>query len=211
MLIFFSLNSCSKQFSAFRLFYAFFPAILHEINFMNQVYIDNALIGLSIIGAAVVSKCMRGRITGLLFSSLLLIPPLLVFLNMWAHCIAVTVVNIRRYNAGNFQYSFSFYSLLLFGLVFIVLSGTTIHLTKQYICGQRRQKRFVHLLNAITAVLFLPVGFINPIGFLPVICSLVSSSALFLYDLFKMRQRIQRRREFSNPAAIRRVIFQKQA
>ena len=177
---------------------------------MNQAYIDNALIGLSIIGASAISLCLRRRMTGFLFSSLLLFPPLLVFLNMWAHSIAVTVVNIQRNQAGNFQYSFSFYSLLLFGLVFIVLSGTAIHFTRLYVCGQRRQKKYIYVANALTAVLILPVGFLNPIGFLPVICSIVSSLALLIYDPFKMRQMMKRRKILSSLATGNRFSFQKQ-
>jgi hypothetical protein len=176
---------------------------------MNQAYIDNALIGLSIIGASAISLCLRRRMTGFVFSSILLLPPLLVFLNMWAHFIAVVVVNIQRNNAGSFQYSFSFYSLLLFGLVFIVLSGTSIHFTRQYLCGQRRQKRFIYIVNGITAVLILPVGFLNPLGFLPVICSIVSSLALLIYDPFKMRQMMKRKKILSATSVRQRITFQK--
>lgn len=177
---------------------------------MNQAYIDNALIGLSIIGASAISLCLRRRMTGFLFSSILLCPPLLVFLNMWAHFIAVVVVNIQRNNAGSFQYSFSFYSLLLFGLVFIVLSGIAIHFTRLYVCGQRRQKRFIYFTNGITAVLILPVGFLNPIGFLPLICSIVSSLALFIYDPFKMRQMMKRRKILSSLTTEKHYPLQKQ-
>jgi hypothetical protein len=177
---------------------------------MNQAYIDNALIGLSFIGASAISLCLRRRMTGFLFSSILLFPPLLIFLNMWAHFIAVAVVNIQRSTAGNFQYSFSFYSLLLFGLVFIVLSGTVIHFTRLYVCGQRRQKKFIYIVNGITAVLILPVGFLNPIGFLPVICSIISSLALLLYDPFKMRQMMKRRKILASLTTENHFTFQKQ-
>lgn len=177
---------------------------------MNQAYIDNALIGLSIIGASAISLFLRRRMTGFLFSSILLFPPLLVFLNMWAHFIAVTVVNIQRSKTDSFQYSFSFYSLLLFGLVFILLSGTAIHFTRQYVCGQRRQKRFIYIVNGITAVLILPVGFLNPIGFLPVICSIVSTLALIIYDPFKMRQMMKRRKILASHTTENRITFQKQ-
>jgi hypothetical protein len=178
---------------------------------MNQAYIDNGLIALAIIFAAIVSICLRRRITGFLFSTFLLVPPLLVFLNMWAHTVAVTVVNIRRYQTGSFQYSFSFYSHILFGLVFIVLSGTAIHFTRQYICGQRKQKRFIHLLNAATSILFIPVGFLNPIGFLPVIASFVSTLTLLIYDPFKMRQMLKRRKPVRAISATGRITIHKQS
>ena len=147
--------------------------------------IDLSLTALAIITAAISSKRLRQRQTGIAFSTLLLFPPLLVFLNMWGHTVAVSIVNIKRFYAGTFQYSFTVYSHLLFGLLFISLSDITVHCSKKYLSGYLRQNRNIHHLNIATSLLFLPVGFINPIGFLPVITSLLSSITLLLHKPFR--------------------------
>jgi fructose-specific phosphotransferase system IIC component len=79
---------------------------------------------------------------------------------------------------GTFHYNFSVYSLFLFGIVFIVLSGFTIHAVKKYLRGELNERRNIFILNLLTIVFFLPVGFINPIGFLPVLASTFSSILL---------------------------------
>jgi hypothetical protein len=154
---------------------------------MNQVFIDNSLILLSLICAIIVTKALKQRKTGPFFSTLLLFPSLLIFLNMWAHTVAVIITNIKRFNAGTFQYNFTVYSYLLFGFTFIVLSGFSIHYSKKYIQGEATQILGIYLLNLLTAILFIPVGFINPIGFLPVLASIFSSLVL-LYKPFKQKQ-----------------------
>lgn len=154
---------------------------------MNQVFIDNSLLALALITSTVVSKTLKSRKTSLLFAIFLFFPPLVVFLNMWAHTTAVFIMNIRRYNAGTFQYNFTVYSHFLFGIVFILLSGLTIHLTKKYIGGDRKQKHRILWANLVTSLFFLPVVFINPIGTLPVIASLVSSLLLWTWYPFKKR------------------------
>jgi hypothetical protein len=106
---------------------------------------------------------------------------------MWAHLIAVSAMNLKRYAAGTFQYNFTVYSHLLFGVVFLLLSGFTIHCSRKYLVGNRSQKQIIYLLNLATALLFLPVGFINPIGFLPVMAS-VFSSLVLLFNPYKNEQ-----------------------
>jgi hypothetical protein len=152
---------------------------------MNQVLIDNTLIALSLLAAALITKFLKRRKAGVFFSFFLLFPTLLIFLNMWAHTVAVSIVNYNRYQAGTFQYNFLLYSNLFFGLVFIIVSGINLHCSRKYIEGNLQQKRFILLLNIITALLFLPVGFINPIGFLPVIASVFSSIVLLAFKPFK--------------------------
>ena len=155
---------------------------------MNQALIDIILLLSSIIIAFVVTKRLRRRKASPFFSTFLLFPPLLVFLNMWAHTVAIAVINIKRYVAGNFHYNFTVYSHLLFGLVFILLSGAAIHYSKKYLLGEIEQKRSVHLLNLATAILLIPVGFINPIGFLPVLAAIFSSMTLLVYQPYKKQQ-----------------------
>ncbi|HET7897532.1 MAG TPA: hypothetical protein VFL47_07680 [Flavisolibacter sp.] len=88
---------------------------------MNTVFIDNALLATAGLTALLMTRFSRQRKTGFAGSFFLLFSPLIIFLNMWAHTIAVLVVNYQRYLVGSFHYSFAFYSLLLFGVVFIVV------------------------------------------------------------------------------------------
>jgi len=80
--------------------------------------------------------------------------------------------------AGAFHYSFHFYALILFGIVFIVTSGFSIHFSKQFINGDGTRKTPLHTINAATALLFIPMILINPIALLPVLASLVSSATI---------------------------------
>ena len=155
---------------------------------MNQVLIDNCLIVLSIVTAILISRFLKRRKAGVVFSTLILFPPLLVFLNMWAHTIVISILNVKRYQAGSFHYNFTVYSQLLFGIVFIFLSGATIHFSKKYISGLANQKRNIYLANLATTIFFLPVGFITPIGFLPVLTSIFSSTILFIYNPYKEKK-----------------------
>jgi ABC-type Fe3+ transport system permease subunit len=106
---------------------------------------------------------------------------------MWAHTIAVFIVNIQRYAAGTFHYSFALYGLLLFGLVFILLSGLLIHFSRTYIQGNRQQKRKIFLGNLTLAVCFFPVIFITPIGSLPIFAAIVSSLVLGFWNPYKAK------------------------
>jgi hypothetical protein len=49
-----------------------------------------------------------------------------------------------------------------------------IHYCRQRISGDRGVQKRLVLLNGLMAVSFLPVGFLNPIGFLPVIAAFIS-------------------------------------
>ncbi len=147
---------------------------------MNQVFIDNALLASAGITAILVTRFTKSRTAGAFPSFLLLFAPLVTFFNMWAHTIAVSIVNVKRFLAGGFHYSFSFYSLLLFGIVFIITSGFNIDCARKRIKGDSTQKKKILWLNFATALLFLPVMFLNPIALLPVIASLVSSVTLWV-------------------------------
>lgn len=147
---------------------------------MNQPLIDNLLLLGAFISAVLIVKPSRGRRMHLLPSFFLLFAPFIIFLNMWAHTFAVLIVNYKRYLSGTFEYGFHFYSLILFGIVFIGVSGIQIHYTRKLISGHQAHKRKIHTLNIITASLFLPLFFVNPLGLLPVIASVISSLTLVL-------------------------------
>ena len=142
---------------------------------MNQQLIDNTLLASAALTALFITRFTKGRKAGGVSSFFLLFAPLIIFLNMRAHTIAVSIVNMKRYQAGSFHYSFSFYALLLFGIVFIIVSGFNIDGARKRINGDTRQERKIHSLNLATALLFLPLMFINPIALLPVLASILSS------------------------------------
>jgi hypothetical protein len=147
---------------------------------MNQPLIDNSILALAFLTAILIVRFSAGRRLGWFPSFLLLFAPLVIFFNMWGHTIAVLIVNYKRYLSGSFQYGFHFYSLLLFGIVFIGISGLNIHWTRCAISGDKSQRIKIHGLNAITTLLFLPLFLINPIALLPVMASAVSSLTLVL-------------------------------
>lgn len=147
---------------------------------MNQPLIDNSLLALAFITAILMVRSNSGRRFPLLSSFFLLFAPLVIFFNMWAHTVAVLIVNYKRYVSGTFEYSFHFYSLVLFGVVFIIISGMNIDYARKLINGHQAYKTKLHSLNVITGLLFLPVFFINPLGLLPVIASVISSLTLVL-------------------------------
>src|SRR4028119_451387 len=151
---------------------------------MNNTLIDIALLVASSITALLIARFSKERNAGLISSFFLLFSPLIIFLNMWAHTVAVLIVNYKRYLAATFQYSFSFYSLLLFGIVFIVVSGINISCARKRIKGDMNQKSRILWLNGGTAILFLPLTLINPIALLPVIASVVSSITLLIMKSF---------------------------
>jgi hypothetical protein len=147
--------------------------------------IDNALLASAFITALVITRFTKDRKAGAVASFFLLFAPLIVFLNMWAHTVAVLVVNVQRYFAGSFHYSFTFYSLLLFGIVFIVVSGYQIHCARLRIKGDASQKSKIIKLNVLTSVFFIPVVFINPISLLPVLAAIVSSITVICMKSFQ--------------------------
>ena len=112
-----------------------YTIILYKIDYMNQALIDNSLLGSAFILALLITRFTRQRKAGSIASFFLLFAPLIVFLNMWAHTVAVSIVNIERFQAGTFQYAFSFYALILLGIVFIVVSGVNIDCARKIIKG----------------------------------------------------------------------------
>ncbi|RYY97637.1 MAG: hypothetical protein EOO11_10310 [Chitinophagaceae bacterium] len=141
---------------------------------MNQALIDNSLLSLACLCALLLTWTTKRRRAGSLPSFLLLFAALVVFLNMWAHTVAVLLVNWARYRSGIFYYTFAFYGQLLLGVTAIFLSGFGIHYARRHIRGVAGQRRSLYWLNAATIALFLPVIPLNPIGALPVLAALLS-------------------------------------
>lgn len=147
---------------------------------MNHAVIDNLLLASAFVLSLLITRFTKERKAGSVSSFFLLFAPLVVFLNMWAHTLAVCIVNIKRLQAGSFQYSFAFYGLLLFGIVFIIVSGFNIDFARKRIKGDMNQRGRILWLNLATALLFFPLMFINPIALLPVLASIISSATLWL-------------------------------
>ena len=152
------------------------PSHTFKVIINHRIFTFYAVI--SFITAFLLVKFNPKRKSGVVASFLLLLAPLVIFLNMWGHTVSVLIVNYKRYVGGVFQYNFNFYALILFGVVFALLSGINIDRARKLINGDASQKRTLHWLNAITAVLFLPMVFLNPIASLPVIASIISSTTL---------------------------------
>lgn len=150
---------------------------------MQSALIDNTLLACAAIVALLITRFTKERKAGAVGSFFLLFGPLVIFLNMWAHTIAVSIVNIKRAQAGSFQYSFTFYGLLLLGSVFIIGSGLNLDLSRKYIKGNLDHKPRILWNNLATALLFLPLAPINPIALLPVLASIVSSLSLWVVKL----------------------------
>ncbi|HZF63301.1 MAG TPA: hypothetical protein VEZ55_02390 [Chitinophagaceae bacterium] len=146
---------------------------------MNQALIDSTLLLSAAIVALLIVRFTKQRTTGAFSAFFLLFSPLVVFLNMWAHTVAVALVNYKRLQAGGFQYNFSFYGLMLLGVVFIVVSGINISCSRKRIKGNVEQAKNILWLNGATALLFLPLFPLNPIALLPVFASFVSTISLF--------------------------------
>src|SRR5215204_761070 len=145
-----------------------------------QFWIDNSLLIISALLSIVTLRTLKDRIVSPVNGFFLLFPPMLVFMNMWGHSIAVLVVNYQRYQKGTFQYSFIFYGLLLLGFMGLGVSGYIIHYTKKLVRGYHRYKTTVIVLDLVMMTLFLPVVFINPLGFLPVIAGIISIVTILL-------------------------------
>lgn len=157
-----------------------------------EVWIDNSLILVSILLGLITVRTLKDRTTAAVAAFFLFFPAWLVFMNMWAHTVAVLITAYKRYTKGTFQYSFHFYGLMLLGLVGITISGLAIHYGKKVARGYRRYKGTLYTLHLLIAALFLPVGFINPLGFLPVMAAIVSMLTLRLSGRKKARPILQR-------------------
>ena len=142
--------------------------------------IDFSLIIVSILLSLTTVYALKNKTVRKVPAFFLVFAPMLVFMNMWAHSWAILIVNYERYVKGGFTYSFTFYGLLLMGFAGLMVSGLNIHVSKKMIKGELQYKKTILLLNLITTMIFLPIGFINPLGFLPVLCSIASTITVLL-------------------------------
>jgi hypothetical protein len=141
----------------------------------NTALIDSGLIVLAILGSLLFSNFLyRTRETALKRLPLILMS----FAGLWclfnwvAHTIAVLIVNIKMMLAGTFVYSYHFYSLILMGVIFIVLSIYQLNQVKALSRGDTAYK-YLKRVSWLIIVLSLPIFPLNPIGLLPVISSIL--------------------------------------
>jgi hypothetical protein len=99
-------------------------------------------------------------------------------LNMVGHLVAVLWVNIDRMVKGTFTYSFHFYALLLMGVVFLTLNALQLNRIVLMSRGKYYMRKQLTLFCLSLAALSLPLFPLNPIGLLPVICSVVILSTI---------------------------------
>ena len=145
-----------------------------------QAWIDSSLLLVSFLLAILTVRLLKARVLSVINGFFLIFPAMLVFLNMWGHTTAVLIVNYQRYQKGTFHYSFVFYGLLLLGFAGILISGLIIHYSKKLARGYHRYRTTLYTLHLVLLILFLPVGFINPIGFLPVMAAVASMITIAL-------------------------------
>ncbi|MEJ8755915.1 hypothetical protein WG947_02820 [Pontibacter sp. H259] len=141
----------------------------------NTALIDSGLVVLAILGGWFFSDFLyRTRETALKRLPLLLMSfaGLWCLVNWITHTIAVLVVNIKAMLAGTFVYSYHFYSLLLMGVGFILLSLFQLSQIRLLSRGENAYKALRQVSWLIIA-LSLPIFPINPIGLLPVISSVL--------------------------------------
>ncbi len=140
----------------------------------NTALIDSGLVVLAILSGWFVSGFLyRTRETAVKRLPLFVMSfaGFWCLLNWIAHTIAVLIVNIKSMLVGTFVYSFYFYSLLLMGVGFILLSIAQLakikHLSRGY-----KSRTTLKQVSWLIIALSLPIFPLNPIGLLPVISSI---------------------------------------
>jgi hypothetical protein len=93
--------------------------------------------------------------------------------NWIGHIVAVLVVNLKPIWSGTFTYSFHFYSLLLMGVVFMLLSFIQVNLIRLMSEGSFKSYRALKQVSGCIILFSLPIFPLNPIGLLPVISSVM--------------------------------------
>jgi hypothetical protein len=95
------------------------------------------------------------------------------FLNLWAHLTAISLVAWSKMERNVFVYNFHFYSLLLLGAVFILLSGLLLDRIGRLSQGEGRMKKQIIQIGLVQLLFSLPLFPINPIGLMPGIASVL--------------------------------------
>lgn len=104
--------------------------------------------------------------------------PLTIITYMCGHLGEVSFRAIQKLIAGNFIYSYHFYSLMLMGIIFLAMSVYALNRIKAWSLGDRKARKQFLLTALCISILSVPTVPFTPIGLLPVLaCGL---SAAFL-------------------------------
>lgn len=106
----------------------------------------------------------------ILFLSFLAMYPLL---NMVGHIIAISIISYFSYQDGTFFYDFRFYSLILYGVVFLLINGYSLYCIKHLSRGNQSHYTPLIRINLLQIILISPSFVLNPIALLPSIASLL--------------------------------------
>ncbi len=101
-------------------------------------------------------------------------------LNMLAHIIVISTLAIINATNGAFTYDFRFYSLMLYGVIFMLLNAYSLNRIVQLSSGKWQVCRQLHIAALLQAMLILPSFVLNPLALLPTITSLLMMGRLYL-------------------------------
>jgi hypothetical protein len=166
---------------------------------------QTALIDLSVLAASMLFAVIfayrvyghrRTRVTVSMLASLSL-GPATTFVHMWAHMFAIGLVNIMRYQRGEFEYNIRFYALLQLGIVMLLLSGLSLHVIRRWAGGHAALMRPLVGMALLQMLFSFPLYPFTPIGTLPGL-----GAGLLLLVLYFSRQQIQRLQEAQRAYAL---------
>lgn len=138
------------------------------------------LVFFTTLAITIIIKRKTGKQTRALPVFILFFTPVTILTAMFFHLLENSYRAIDNVIAGNFTYSFHFYSLLLFG---IVLGSIAVFLLQA--CWRKtvrglRNNRTIYLYMTLVALLCLPLLPITPISNVPVFCCGLSLAGVFL-------------------------------
>ena len=106
----------------------------------------------------------------IMYLSFLAMYPLI---NMIGHIVAISIFTYLSIQDGTFVYTFHTYSLLLYGVLFLLINGYTLSGIKQLSRGNWHLYKSVVRMNGLQIVLIFPSFFLNPLALLPTAASLL--------------------------------------
>ncbi|EMR01203.1 hypothetical protein [Cesiribacter andamanensis] len=111
---------------------------------------------------------------------------LLVFLAMYpllsmlGHVLAIALISGMRLQNGSFVYDFRFYSLMLFGLTFMLLNGYLLNRIRPLSRGLWQVYPQLVAVSVVQLLLLAPSIPLNPMGLMPCLASLLLIGRLAL-------------------------------
>ncbi|GAB3181764.1 hypothetical protein [Telluribacter humicola] len=106
----------------------------------------------------------------MMYLSFLAMYPLI---NMIGHIVAISTFTYLSIQDGTFIYTFRTYSLLLYGVIFLLINGYTLSGITNLSRGNWQYYTPLIRMNIIQIILILPSFILNPLALLPSITSLL--------------------------------------